>query len=178
MEQNGRAGRVCPLASLEFGADDRIDVFQEDPVGRHCADAFLNKGEQMALIGIGVTSASARKRAAWEACSKDVHQSVKAFEWEGSKIRPDRKRDVESPRFNFRNQVVDRKRFDLTSSEADNTAVEHSSEPALDAAVPGAGRNEVNSVVGTIHVIVRLASPVAVLPGSRSAPVIRRSSWC
>jgi hypothetical protein len=59
MEQNGCSGGVCPLASLERRADDRVDVFEEDPVRLHRADACLDEGEQVAFVRIGVPSSGA-----------------------------------------------------------------------------------------------------------------------
>jgi hypothetical protein len=116
MEQNGRSCGVSPAVSLEFGADDALDVFEEDEVWLTLGNASENVGEEMAGVFVALSLSCGAERLARETAREDVHESVKASKWEGPQIRPNRCR-VQESRFHFRDQIRTGEGFDLTKSD-------------------------------------------------------------
>jgi hypothetical protein len=129
MEQNRRSARVCPLVTSEFGADDSLDVFQNNNWWPAGVDSSAYEGPEVAGVGVALSLAGCAERLARKSRRENVKASVKSREREGFKVREDNSRS-QGARFNLVSQVRGGEGFDLHINRSLNVeASEFKSEP-------------------------------------------------
>lgn len=141
------------MASLELGAGDSIDVFEDDEAWTAFPDSLQDVGEEVAGILIAMPLSGLRERLARKSAREDVKSPVKSSVGEGFKIRPYNAL-TQGSAFNLLRQVVGGECFDLhMNSEARTDACEFQSE--VDSSVSGTQR-KVRIFLGSIHIFVFL----------------------
>ena len=115
MEQYRSARRVGPSVPGEFGANEALDVFEEDCRWSADFDSGENIRKEVPWVLVPGPLAGLAERLAREAPTEDVHATAKLFPREGFKIRPDRCR-VQGALFHLCNQIRAGEGFDFTKN--------------------------------------------------------------
>jgi hypothetical protein len=132
----------------ETKADVAFDVFEEAHEGSHNSNSLCDERPEVARVFGAEPFTGGAEWLAGITSREDDHEVAKLFPREGLKIRPDRCR-VQVSRFHFRNQICDRKGFDLTKSDCAQIS-DDSAESKVNAAVSSA-ETDVCSCFGSIH---------------------------
>jgi hypothetical protein len=126
-----------------------FDVFEEADPWPHIGNAICDVGPEVAWILLATSLSRVAEWLARIPSREDVHQSAKAPELEGFKIRPDRCR-IQASRFHFRDQISAGKCFDLAVSDSAQSR-DNSPESEIN---PGVSRTEghVCNCLGSSHI--------------------------